>query len=188
MIIGGRRIGKTSLLHRLHHVRLKAEGFRSIYHDCSGSLTYESFRKEAIRDWQPEKPSNPPSNYGELLDSVPTDKPLILLLDEADKLIPADRNDKWKMFSMLRSLTHSGFAHIILSGERTLNEALNDSTSPLYNFGNKMLLGPLDFHSVKELVTQPMRQLEIELEDEKKDSKTNLGFYFRTPKCSSALM
>jgi len=37
----------------------------------------------------------------------------------------------------------------------------------LFNFANEMLLGPLNFHAVEELVTRPMKQLEIELVDEK---------------------
>jgi hypothetical protein len=40
---------------------------------------------------------------------------------------------------------------------------LKDATSPLFNFANLMLLGPLDYRAIEELVTNPMRQLGITL-------------------------
>ncbi len=168
-LIGGRRFGKSSVMLRLHRVRLPAAGFRTIYHDCSATATYEAFTSAIIRDWRPEPPAEAPLTFNDLALSLSqnqaalTAKPLVLLLDEADKLVPADRLDDWRLFKLLRSLASSGLAQFVLSGERTLREALRDSTSPLFNFANEMLLGPLDFRSVDELVTRPMKQLEIEL-------------------------
>ena len=166
-VIGGRRIGKTSLLGRLHCVRLPANGFRTLYHDCATTPTYDAFLTSAIRDWRPESPSGILATFEDLLQSPPADKPLVLLLDEADKLVPVDRANGWPLFSALRALANSGYAQVVFSGERTLRDALRDPAGPLFNFANEMLLGPLDFHAVEELVTQPMRQLEIELVDEK---------------------
>jgi serine/threonine protein kinase len=166
-IIAGRRFGKTSILGRLHRVRLPAAGFRVLYHDCSTTPTYKAFLATSIRDWQPESPPDGSVTFSDLLQSPPADKRLVLLLDEADKLIPADQTNGWPLFNALRALANSGRTQVVLSGERTLREALRDSTGPLFNFANEILLGPLDFRSVEELVTRPMKQLEIELEDEK---------------------
>ena len=164
-IIGGRRMGKTSILGHLHRVRLPASGFRTLNYDCSTTPTYNDFLAATIRDWHPEPPLNAPATFGDLLQSPSADKPLVLLLDEADKPISGDRANSWRLFNALRALANSGRAQIVLSGERTLHDALHDSTSPLFNFPNEMLLDPLDFHAVEELVTRPMKQLEIELVD-----------------------
>ena len=166
-LVGGRRIGKTSLLGRLHRVRLPAVGCRTLYHDCSTTPTYESFFTADIRDWRPKAPLDSPATLKELIRFPPSDKPLVLLLDEADKLIPADRANEWKVFNTLRDLANSGRAQIVLSGERTLREALQDPVSPLFNFANEILLGPLGFRAVEALVTRPMKQLALELVDEK---------------------
>ena len=166
-IVGGRRIGKSSLLGCLHRVRLPAAGFCTIYYDCSPTPTYEAFLTAAIRDWRPELPPDVPATFGDLLQSPPTEKPLVLLLDEADKLVPTDYAGGWRLFTALRALASSGHVQVVLSGERTLRNALRDPKSPLFNFANEMLLGPLDFRAVEELVTRPMKQLEIELVDEK---------------------
>ena len=165
-VIGGRRIGKSSILSRLHRVRLPAAGFCTLYHDCSSSPTCDSFLAVAIHDWRPESPPNAPATFGDLLQSPPTDRPLVLLLDEADKLVPTDRADGWRLFNALRALANSGRGQVVLSGERTLHAALKDPTSPLFNFANEIPLGPLDYRAVEELVTRPMKQLEIELSDE----------------------
>lgn len=172
-VIGGRRIGKTSLLNRLHRVRLPAVGFRTLYHDCSTTPTYDAFLTTVVRDWRPDAPGTTRVTFGELILNqahsplLPLDRPLVLLLDEADKLIPDDRADNWPLFNALRALANSGRIQVILSGERTLRDALRDPSSPLFNFANEMLVGRLDVRSVEELITRPMQQLEIELENEK---------------------
>jgi len=165
-IIGGRRVGKSSLLGHLHRVRLPAVGIRTLFHDCSNISTSEAFLNATISDWQPRTLSNASVTFGDLLQSLPDDKALVLLLDEGDKLVPADRANNWRLFNMLRALANSGRVQVVLSGERTLRDALRNPTSPLFNFANEMLLGPLDFRAVEELVIRPMKQLEIELEDE----------------------
>ena len=48
-----------------------------------------------------------------------------------------------------------------------LRDALRDPKSPLFNFANEILLGHLGYRAVEELVTRPMKQLEIELAEEK---------------------
>lgn len=165
-VISGRRFGKTSILSCLHQVRLPNAGFHTLYHDCATTPTYDTFLAATIHDWRPEPPPNAPATFGDLLQSPTMDKSLVLLLDEADKLLSADRANGWPLFNALRALSNSGRAQVVLSGERTLRDALQDPIGPLFNFADEMLLGPLDFHAVKELVTWPMKQLEIELIDE----------------------
>lgn len=164
-VIGGRRIGKTSLLMRLHRGRLVAAGYRTLYCDWSTTPTAGAFLERSIRDWQPDEPSAAPRTFGELLRQPPTDRPLVLLLDEADKLVPPDRANGWALFNTLRGLVNAGVLHVVFSGERTLREAQRDSASPLFNFANELLLGPLDLRAASELVTRPMEQLEIDIED-----------------------
>lgn len=166
VVTGGRRIGKSSLLSRLHRVRLPAAGFLTIYHDCSATPTYETFLGATIRDWQPEQPSDAPVTFEELFRSSVQGKPFVLLLDEADKLIPSERINGWHLFNTLRAMANSGWGQVVFSGERTLREALRDSTSPFFNFTNEILIGRLEFRAAEELITHPMKQLEIELLDE----------------------
>lgn len=215
-VIGGRRIGKTSLLARLHRVRLPAAGYRTLYLDCSNIASYDAFLAAPIRDWRPEAPPNAPAILGRLLSPdrntahkskiserlqllwkkvfatlrslfgrattpdlsqkntaddrsvhpITDDRPLVLLLDETDRLVQADGKGEWQLFNTLRALANTGRAQVVLSGERVLRSAIRDATSPLFNFANEIVLAPLDFRAVEELVTQPMRQMAVELVNE----------------------
>jgi hypothetical protein len=164
-VIGGRRIGKTSLLTCLHRARLPAAGFYAIYHDCSTTPSDEIFLATPITDWSPGTPPSPPATFGDLLHSPRLEKPCLLLLDEVDSFIQADRAVRWQRFNMFRALANYGYIQFVLSGERALREARRDSTSPLFNFANTIPLGPLDLHAVRELITRSMDQLEINLVD-----------------------
>lgn len=166
VVTGGRRFGKSSLLTLLHRARLPAAGFHAIYYDCSPTRTYEDFLAADIVNWQPAPPPNAPATFGDLLRQPPAGAAIVLLLDEADKLVSPDRANEWRLFSSLRALTNSGRFQIVFGGERKMLEAVVDSHSPLYNFINPIPLGPLDRRAVEELVTRPMKQLEIELQDE----------------------
>lgn len=165
-VIAGRRFGKTSLLGQLHRARLPAGGFRTVYHDLSLTPNYEAFRRAPVRGWHGEPPPGAMQTFGELLDSTPTDRPLVLLLDEADKTVGPDSREGWRLFNTLRALSNTGHFQVVLSGEHTLRSALRDSDSPLFNFVNEMLLGPLTRQAVEELITRPMGQLDIRLQDE----------------------
>lgn len=162
-IIGGRRIGKTSTLLHLHLSKLPQVGFRSIYHDCSTTPTAEEFLNYQVRTpWMEANPGNAVT-FDSILRTPEYHGPIVLLLDEADKLVTTDRYHDFWLFNNLRFATTSGHVQIILSGERVLRQALRDSRSPLFNFANELVLGPLDRTAVEELVTRPMKQLGVAL-------------------------
>ncbi len=167
-IIGGRRVGKSSFLFRLHLNSLPRNGFRTLYHDCTTTPTYNDFMQAHPSKWQPEPEpgSHLPATFHELLQSPLTDRPLVLLLDEADKLIPADQDAHWRLFNTLRSSVSLGQMQVILCGESRLLDALKADSGPLFNFVNERRLGPLDYADVEKLVTRPMERMGITLEDE----------------------
>jgi hypothetical protein len=169
-VIGGRRIGKTSLMRRLHRVRLPAIGFRSIYLDCSTITNAQALLHVPLGDCRPA-PAGVEPTLAELLEepgrmrAFTADRPLVLLLDEADRLVAADRAEGWRFFSELRAVVNRGGVQVVLGGERALREALRDPSGPLFNFVNETLIGRLDRHSTEELVVGPLRQLHIEIEE-----------------------
>lgn len=164
-VIGSRRIGKTSILNCLHRGRLPDLGYRTVYHDCSTIMDPRSFLNSGVQ-WNPGPPPGTSVTFSELFESVPTAQPVVVLLDEADRLVSTDRANGWKLFNTMRTLASSSQVQFVFSGEQTLRQALRDPNSPLFNFADEILLGCLDFQAVKELITQPMKQLEIELTDE----------------------
>lgn len=163
VLIGGRKIGKTSILRHLHGERLAEAGFRTLYFDCSIAPSRESFLRAAVRGSSVPPLPETLATFRDLFEAVPADRPLVLLLDEADKLVPEDRKNDWPLFNTLRALSNAGRTQLVLGGEHTLRTALVDSASPLFNFVKELLIRRLDFRAVEELVTEPMRRLELEL-------------------------
>ena len=167
-VIGGRRIGKTSILKRLERVCLPAAGFHALYHDCSFTPSQAELVQATAADraWFPEPPASTPASFAGIIQALHDDKPLVILLDEADKLIVPDQAVGYPFFNTLRAMANAGRCRFVLSGEQVLRAELTNPDSPLYNFANEMLVGRLDFRAIGELVTRPMKQLEIELADE----------------------
>lgn len=168
ILVGGRRIGKSSILTRLYSVALPEMGFCTVFHDCSTTPSYDSLLLAPVHDCRPTSSVElaKHSTMGSLLQTDTGSQPLVLLLDEADKLIPSEQSNGWRLFSMLRALNNAGRIRFVLAGERALQESLQNSRSPLFNLANEILISRLEREAVRELVVTPMRQLEIELQAE----------------------
>ena len=164
-LVGGRRVGKTSILQRLGRVRLPAVGYSTLYFDCQPYPTSEEFLRVVYQRWVNEQlpgDSAPPA-FTDIVDHFASDEPLTILLDEIDRLAMNDAAEGSPLFSTFRALSQSGRCQFVICGERALRSKLRDADSPLFNFCNEMLIGMLDYRAVEELVTKPFKQLEIEL-------------------------
>ena len=113
-IIAGRRYGKTSVLQRLHGLRLPQLGFRTLYLDWQAFDSYEDILAARALDWKPEPPPGAAATLGELLRNPPMDKRLVLLIDEVDRYIPADSQGRLAFLQHAAHLSyqwqHSGRA------------------------------------------------------------------------------
>jgi CheY-like chemotaxis protein len=167
-LIGGRRIGKTSILKQLERDRLPGAGFRALYHDCAFTPS-EAELVQALateKAWFAAPPAPLPATLAETIQALPDDRPLIILLDEVDRLVAGERASGYRIFSTLRAFHSTGRCRFVLSGEQALRAELTNADSPLYNFATEMLIGRLDFAAVEELVTRPLHHLEVDLVDE----------------------
>ena len=167
ILIGGRRIGKTSILKRLSNV-LPEIGFHALYHDCAISATQPELVQALCKNknWFPNPYLSAETSFSEVIQALAGNRPLVILLDEADKLIAPDREVGYPIFNTLRAMINAGQCQFVLSGEQALRTEITNPNSPLYNFANEILIGRLDFQAVQELIIRPMKQLEIELIDE----------------------
>lgn len=165
-LVAGRRYGKTSTLQRLHNERLSTKGYHTLLYDCSRIDPSQPLSACVVDDWKPGTPPNAPATLEDLLQWIPA-VAIVLLLDEADRLVMIDRRSGWRTFSILRALANAGRCQVILGGERAVHEAILDPSTPLFNFVTRIPLGPLDFNAVEELITRPFQQMEIGFSDEK---------------------
>src|SRR5439155_24749199 len=68
-LIGGRRIGKTSILKRLGRIQLPEAGFHAFYHDCSITSNQAELVQAVTfdRTWFPNSPIHQPTSFVEVL-------------------------------------------------------------------------------------------------------------------------
>jgi hypothetical protein len=169
-IIGGRKLGKTSILMKLHTDRLRAAEFRSVYFSVEGARTYDDFLKQPARSWQPEPPVNAPQTLSELLENAGEYKNLVLLIDEIDKIIDDEQDHDWRLFNRLRGLANERQLQVVFTGENSINQIYDKGAGPLHNFTTRLILPLLNDREVKELVTRPLEDLQIELESKQEIS------------------
>lgn len=167
-LVGGRRIGKTSILLQLQREDLPRLGIRVIWVDAS-KIHEPADLMEMLRlnpECFPVPPATPFPSLDSLFRALPQDKPLVMLLDEADKMVPGEQQAGYPLLNELRALANAGRCRFVFAGEYALLHNLEDPYSPLFNFANKMPVGPLNERAASQLVREPLSALEIELQDE----------------------
>jgi DpnII restriction endonuclease len=171
-LIGGRRIGKTSLMRHAEE-RLKEAGFVTYFGDCQTVKDWNGFAQVAA-GWGVSVPSIfQPAN---LIDVVKQLKPsgeskLVFLLDEIDQLLAwdqkhGDRAVPEAFFRACRSLSQEAHAQFVFSGERVIASRLWDAQSPHWNFARAIELRQLDSSAARKLIFSPLEALQIDIGEE----------------------
>jgi hypothetical protein len=171
-IVGGRRIGKSSVLLRLKRLLGDDPRYRAIYMDCEARFDDRSFF-EAFREFVELPAVCDPLEFrraATALRDSSSPRQVIILLDEVDELLAFDaaRERPAQLFRTLRSTSQEGLCRFVFSGSRTLDRHLRDPHSPFFNFCDVIRLKRLDEKSVTEIIRRPMRQLGIQMPDEER--------------------
>lgn len=161
LVVGGRQLGKTSLLKaierrlrdhpqvRCHYVVLRDERLAP--------------RLAAIAEVAPD--ADLESAVTALRDRA-GGRRLMILIDEADPFFRADAAGHYAQLSTLRALSEEGQVHFMLAGFWDLYAAaLLDYQSPLRNFGELLVVGGLEPEACRELATVPMASLGLRYAD-----------------------
>jgi len=167
-LLGGRRIGKTSLLRHMNR-SLDSAGYHVFYGDCQTVREWDDFAKLAKRVWGVEVPL--PFSPLHLLDLVKTLKgsnegSIVFLLDEIDQLLDWDKHHSDNevpegFFRACRAISQEAIAQFVFTGERTIARKLWDPQSPHWNFCQPMMLRQLDESAARQLIMSPLKGLQI---------------------------
>lgn len=172
-LLGGRRIGKTSLMRHVE-AKLRDAGYITYFGDCQTVRDWNDFAKMARRIWQSSV--NIPFDANELFSLVDqlkynNDSKVVFLLDEIDQLLEWDKKHSGKevpeaFFRACRTISQESKAQFVFSGERIISKKLWDPHSPHWNFCQPLMLRQLDQLSSKHLIIDPLKNLQITIEDE----------------------
>lgn len=168
-IVGGRKIGKTSILNSVHRLLQHTGGFAPLYLDCHHVTTYQGFFEALSVMCEMSVESAAPDLLRRIIvrlrgrqgDPMRT---LVFLLDEVDHLLRFDLEHGTQLFRVFRSLSQEGLCRFVFCGERVLDGAIRDPNSPLFNFCSTLRLGYLQERDVERIVKEPMQELGISFE------------------------
>jgi hypothetical protein len=172
-LLGGRRIGKTSLLRRAESW-LRDGDFFPVFGDCQTVGSWEEFGRLVRREWECEVPHDfKPPNLFDVVEQLAdrSNNRLVFLLDEIDHLLSRDQSVEFEgvreaFFRACRAISQQGLAQFVFSGERTIAKKLWDPQSPHWNFCRPLQLRQLDREPAERLLVTPLQSLGIELLNE----------------------
>lgn len=172
IILGIRRIGKTSLLRETQRILSRRKDPPHIlYLDCSDLNTTNDFVREIVRRLEPRELSRIELQksifyFPSFLERMRRKyrKKIVFILDEIDRLILAQRGD-WELFRQLRTVSNSGDYQYILAGFREAERETNDINSPFYNFAQPIYLSEFTHQQAKDIIFSPMDNLRIHFQN-----------------------
>ena len=152
LVVGGRQMGKSSLLKAIERHYRDEPRVRCLYLVLSGADLVGSL----ARSLGLERGADLDAVVDRLAESG---ERTLCLIDEADTFIRKEGGES-PTLARLRSLSEEGRCQFVLAGFWDLYEsAVLDYQSPLRNFGETLRVGPLEVDACRALATRPMATL-----------------------------
>lgn len=171
-LLGGRRIGKTSLLRRTV-AALHGERWAPTMADCQAVGDWHAFRKMMQQRHGLELAEQPSAaavtQMVDLLALRAAPARPVLVLDEVDNLLRWDMSTEVDgvrevIFRSFRAASQEDRIRFVFSGERLIYDRLGDPTSPHWNFCRPLALRQLSFESAMDLFERPLFELGVEID------------------------
>ena len=165
MVVGSRRIGKSSLLRYLKDTVENSGSRVPIFLDCSGIDSGQEFAVRLTYLINPRRVKRitlPTLAQMVRANKSAAKKRFLLLLDETDKLVDlALKSNDWAIFEVLRELSNEQLIQAVFAGYKTLYKAWKNLESPLFNFVSPVYLATLNVQSARHLATRPVNALKV---------------------------
>jgi hypothetical protein len=170
VILGIRRIGKTSLLREIERIlNEQQESTKVIYLECSDLLSTDDYIREVVRKLNPKELPRLQMqkyifffpNFLERMSKLYKSK-IIFLLDEIDNLVIMQRGE-WELFRMLRASSNKGACQYIIAGFREAMREQYILDSPFYNFAQEIRLSEFSRQQARDLIVTPMENLRVRI-------------------------
>ena len=176
-LIGGRKVGKTSILRRMES--LLGSQYPVRYLDCQEVPDRSVFIDLLERDLNVPlggSEASIPDSINVYLDRVFGRQFGVLLMDEIDQLFwtDADASRHAHLLSAaLRAAVQSQRLSLIVTGERSIFRLIRHPASPHWNFCTPVMIGPLDNEPARSLLAEPLATLGLVVADDALDIAVN---------------
>lgn len=169
VVSGARRIGKSSLLQRAFDLLRHRKGFASrVYHyDCRNWGNYRDCCRKVLREIDPKEAydlERPEDVFVQRIRKLSRDrgKPLILFLDELDRVLETDvRTNRWTFAGMLAELAENGVIRLVCAGYRSVSMLCQHAQSPFFEKISPLSVPPFTREITHRLIREPMQNLDI---------------------------
>ena len=162
LVVGGRQIGKTTLLKALERRYQDKPQITCHYLVLSDAQLIERLARTLGLP--------PTTDLDGILSYMAGEThggARVLLIDEADLFIRAECEQNYPTLRRLRALSEEGRCYFILAGFWELYAAaVLDYQSPLKNFGEVLPLGALEAAACRDLATQPIATMNLHYRSE----------------------
>ncbi len=169
IIVGARKIGKTSLLHKI--LDYPHPGSYYIYMDLQFDFpyaeNYDAFLEkiaEEIEATCEEKVNfyGEIANFSTIIKKIAKKgKSITFIFDEVDGLLHYEKEQNFRLIRVFRAIAQKGYCRFIFAGFQELYNRKREIENPLYNFGEEILLAPLDKKAALDLITVPMKSIGV---------------------------
>ncbi len=172
VILGVRRIGKTSLLQEIQRKLNDEENPPPVvYLDLSDLTSLEDYVREVVRKLHPQE--LPRLSHQKYVFFFPNflermrqkyKSKIIFLLDEVDNLIKMEQGE-WELLKLLRASANKGACQYIFAGFwETMREQYNQD-SPFYNLARPTRLTEFSRQQAYDLIVRPLENLRVRFHD-----------------------
>jgi Cdc6-like AAA superfamily ATPase len=120
-IVGGRKIGKTSVLTKVQELMEQTSDLSAFYLDCQHLTNYQEFFSSLALKCQVQIGSTSPDELRRVMVRLRRQHGgdvIVLLLDEVDNLLAFDMQQQVHLFRMFRALSQEGLCRFVFCGER----------------------------------------------------------------------
>lgn len=168
-IVGGRKIGKTSVLARVYRLLQEVPECQPYYLDCQAIHSHPDLFQAIDTMWKAPLSTPTAEGFRQMaaeLSAQHSGRTLVMLFDEIDTLLQYDIAQGQHLFQIFRALSQEGHVRYIFCGEKLLHAALHDSRLVFFNFCNVLTLSYLTPDEARRVVLEPMHEMGVALEDE----------------------
>lgn len=160
-VIGPRRIGKTSLLHRVMREVVRWKGFKTAYLDCSIYRHITDWYNDVLGKFDIEEECDNERTFVKSLAGYCRINKcnLVLFLDEVDKLLELDKKNAEVFLRTLRKLISELDVKVIVAGYSVLYFQMQDKHSTSYNMFETIELSALDNDAALALIEEPLNNI-----------------------------
>jgi hypothetical protein len=158
LLVGGRQLGKSSLLKAIER-RYRKRGSLDCRYCSVGDMPIQVVLAQTLGLSEDADMVRVVRELG----GMPNGQRRLMLLDECDVFLAAEEEKGFETLSAFRSLSEEGRCFFILAGFWRLFEAASlDYQSRIRNFGETLTIGALEAEACRELITKPMAALNLE--------------------------